>query len=151
VARFDLTDAEYEVLEPLLPKQPVRGGQWRDHRQVINGICWVKRTGSPWRDMPERYGPWKTAHERLRRWATDGTWAAMKQRVLALAEAEGDIDWDAQTDSTVVRAHQHAAGAHKGGSPRPNRRHAKGSAVPGVASPPRSTLWPTGAAGRSPR
>lgn len=134
-----------------MPEQPLRGGQWRDHRQVINGIAWVKRTGSPWRDMPERYGPWKTAHERFRRWADDGTWTRLKQHVMALAEAEDDIDWDAQADSTVVRAHQHAAGARKGGSPLRNRRHGKGSAAPGVASPPRSTLWPTGAAGRSPR
>ncbi|MFY1670215.1 IS5 family transposase [Plantactinospora sp. WMMB334] len=116
MARFDLTDAEWAVLEPLLPAQPRRGGQWRDHRQVINGICWVKRTGSPWRDMPERYGPWKTCHERFRRWAADGTWTRLKQQVVALAEADGDIDWDAQVDSTVVRAHQHAAGARKGGS-----------------------------------
>lgn len=134
-----------------MPEQPLRGGQWRDHRQVINGIAWVKRTGSPWRDMPERYGPWKTAHERFRRWADDGTWTRFKQHVMALAEADCDIDWDAQADSTVVRAHQHAAGARKGGSARRNRRHGKGSAVPGVVSPPRSTLWPTGAAGRSPR
>jgi transposase len=151
VARFDLTDGEWAILEPLLPKQPRRGGKWRDHRQVINGIAWVKRTGSPWRDMPERYGPWKTAHDRFRRWAKDGTWAKLKQQVIALAEADGDIDWNAQTDSTVVRAHQHAAGARKGGSPRLNRRHAKALAVPGVVSPPRSTLWPTGAAGHSPR
>jgi transposase len=132
VARFDLTDAEYAILEPLLPEQPIRGGQWRDHRQVINGICWVKRTGSPWRDLPERYGPWKTVYERFRCWAQDGTWAAMKRAVLALAQADGDIDWAAQMDSTIVRAHQHAAGARKGGSVLSNRGHGKGSAGPGV-------------------
>jgi transposase len=131
VARFDLTDAEWAIMEPLLPEQPVRGGQWRDHRQVINGICWVKRTGSPWRDMPERYGPWKTCHERFRRWAADGTWARLKQHVITLAEADGDIDWNAQADSTIVRAHQHAAGARKGGSPRQIRRHVRVWVVPG--------------------
>src|SRR5690349_17546936 len=78
VARGDLSGEEWAVLEPLLPAQPVRGGQWRDHRQVINAICWVKRTGSPWRDLPERYGPWKTAHQRFTRWAADGTWAQLK-------------------------------------------------------------------------
>ncbi|MFI5915052.1 transposase, partial [Dactylosporangium sp. NPDC051541] len=56
MARFELTDREWAILEPLLPEQGRRGGRWRDHRQVINGICWVKRTGAPWRDMPERYG-----------------------------------------------------------------------------------------------
>ena len=120
-----MTDGEWAILEPLLPEQPGRGGQWRDHRQVVNGICWVKRTGSPWRDMPERYGPWKTVYERFRRWAADGTWARLKAHVVALADAEGDLDWDAQVDSTIVRAHQHAAGARKGGSARPIRRYAK--------------------------
>jgi len=151
VARFDLSDTQWAILEPLLPAQPVRGGQWRDHRQVINGIAWVKRTGSPWRDCPERYGPWKTVYERFRRWAADGTWARMKQHVLALAEADGEIDWDAQIDSTVVRAHQHAAGARKGGLAQPNRRHAKAWAVLMVASPRKSTPSPMGVAGPSPR
>ncbi|PZF83974.1 hypothetical protein C1I99_30675 [Micromonospora deserti] len=131
VARFDLTNDEWAILEPLLPEQPGRGGQWRDHRQVINGICWVKRTGSPWRDMPERYGPWKTCHERLRRWADDGTWARLKQHVIAVAETDGDVDWNAQADSTIARAHQHAAGARKGGSTRRIRRHVKVWVVPG--------------------
>ena len=104
------------MLEPLLPQQGTRGGRWRDHRQVINGICWVKRTGSPWADMPARYGPVSTVHDRFRRWTEDGTWARLKAAVVALAEAEEGIDWNAQADSTVVRAHQHAAGARKKGS-----------------------------------
>ena len=91
-----------------LPELGKRGGRWRDHRQVINGICWVKRTGSPWRDMPERYGPCSTAHGRFRTWTKDGTWARLKASVVALAEADGGIDWRAQADSTIVRAHQHA-------------------------------------------
>ena len=151
MARFDLSDREWAILEPLLPKQPRRGGQWRDHRQVINGIAWVKRTGSPWRDMPERYGPWKTAHLRLRRWAEDGTWARLKAHVMALAEADDDIDWNAHADSTVVRAHQHAAGARKRGLRRRNRRYGKASAAPGVVFPPRSTLLPTAEDDHSPR
>src|SRR5687768_1743110 len=117
MARGDLSNAEWAVLEPLLPAQPARGGQWRDHRQVVNAICWIiKRTGSPWRDLPERYGPWKTAYQRFRRWAADRTWAMLKKQVIALAETDDDIDWDAQIDSTVVRVHQHAAGARKRGS-----------------------------------
>ena len=130
MARFDLTNDEWAILEPLLPEQPLRGGQWRDHRQVINGICWVKRTGSPWRDAPERYGPWKTLAGRFRRWALDGTWAMLKQHVIAVAEADADIDWNAQVDSTIVRAHQHAAGARKGGSTRRIRRHSRVWVVP---------------------
>jgi transposase len=116
VARGDLTDAEWAVLEPLLPAvSQSRGGRWGDRRRVINGILWRMRTGAPWRDVPERYGPWKTCYERYRRWAVDGTWARVKQQVIARAEANGEIDWHAQVDSTVVRAHQHAAGARKGG------------------------------------
>jgi transposase len=130
VARGDLSNEEWAVLAPLLPAQPERGGPWRDHRQVLNAICWVKRTGSPWRDLPERYGPWQTAYQRFRRWANDGTWARLKAHVVALAELDRDIDWDAQVDATIVRAHQHAAGAAKRGLRRPMRRHAKGSAGP---------------------
>jgi transposase len=151
VARFDLSDAEWAVLAPLLPQQPVRGGKWRDHRQVVNGICWVKRTGSPWRDLPERYGPWKTVYQRFRRWAADGTWAMLKRHVVALADAAGEVDWNAQADSTVVRAHQHAAGAREGGAPASSPKPSRVWVVRGVASRPRSTLWPTGRAGHSPR
>jgi transposase len=130
VARGDLTNQEWAVLAPLLPAQPVQGRRWRDHRQVINAICWVKRTGSPWRDLPERYGPWKTSYQRFRRWAADGTWARLKDQVIMLAELDDDIEWDAQIDATIVRAHQHAAGAAKRGSTSPKRRHAKASDAP---------------------
>lgn len=84
----------------------MRAGRWRDHRQVINGILWKLRTGAPWRDLPERYGPWKTCHERLRRWSADGTW----DRILAAAQVYDDgqpVDWIISVDSSVVRAHQH--------------------------------------------
>ncbi|UAB93463.1 transposase [Dactylosporangium vinaceum] len=120
----------------MLPAQPTRGGRWRDHRQVINASCWVKRTGSPWRDLPERHGPGKTPYQRFRRWAADGTWALLKQQVVALAEADGDIDWDAQVDSTVVRVHQHAASAHQGGSTPTYRRHGRASDGPVVGEGP---------------
>ena len=64
--------------------------------------------------MPARYGPYQTTYDRFRKWAEDGTWARIRRQVIAMAEAEDDIDWDAQADSTIVRAHQHAAGARKG-------------------------------------
>lgn len=69
------------------------------------------RTGVQWRDLPEHYEPWKTVHERHRRWSADGTWELLLQRVQAEADAACDIDWDVSVDSTSVRAHQHAAGA----------------------------------------
>lgn len=82
---------------------------------VLNGIVWKFRTGTAWRDVPERYGPWATLHTRFRRWAADGTFERMLKAAQAQADATGDIDWLVSVDSTIVRAHQHAAGARKGG------------------------------------
>jgi transposase len=114
--RFEITDEEWARLAPLLPAAtPRRGGRWRDHRQVLNGILFRVRTGVPWRDVPERYGPWETLYKRFVRWQTDGTWARIEASLRTQADAAGELDWDAQIDSSVVRAHQHAAGARKGG------------------------------------
>ena len=79
--RFEITDEEWERLAPLLPAMtPQRGGRWRDHRQVLNGILFRVRTGVPWRDVPERYGPWETLYKRFARWQTDGTWTGSLPR-----------------------------------------------------------------------
>jgi transposase len=82
---------------------------------VINAILWKLRTGAPWRDLPERYGPWKTAHERLRLWTADGTWQRILDDVIVKDDSVGEIEWILSVDSSVVRAHQHAAGARKKG------------------------------------
>ncbi|MFD3336682.1 IS5 family transposase [Streptomyces sp. NPDC058700] len=116
-SRGDLTDAQWERLKPLLPMSNRRCGRWRDHRQVINGVLYRIRTGVQWRDLPDRYGPWKTVHERHRRWSADGTWEQLLQRIQAEADAVGDIDWDISVDSTTVRAHHHAAGARNAPPP----------------------------------
>ncbi|MEO3781602.1 transposase, partial [Micromonospora sp. B11E3] len=71
--RHELTDDEWVLLAPLLPADPPRGGRWRDHRTTVSGILYRERTGIPWRDLPERFGPWKTVYQRKRRWAMDGT------------------------------------------------------------------------------
>ncbi|WP_432140190.1 IS5 family transposase [Streptomyces sp. bgisy154] len=113
--RHELSDAEWEFVRPLLPV-PLRGRRRLDDRRVLNGIVWKFRTGTAWRDVPERYGPWQTLHTRFRRWALDGTFERMLRAAQAKADAAGDIDWLVSVDSTVVRAHQHAAGARKGGS-----------------------------------
>jgi transposase len=73
------------------------------------------RTGAPWRDLPERYGPWKTCHERLRRWTADGTWDATLARAQVFDDGR-PVEWTISVDSSIVRAHQHAAGPGKGGS-----------------------------------
>ena len=73
--RHDLSDEEWARLEPFLPdRTPRRGGQWIDHRMVIDGVLWRTRAGAPWRDLPESYGNWKTVYNRHRRWSADGTW-----------------------------------------------------------------------------
>ncbi|MFB8400744.1 IS5 family transposase [Streptomyces sp. NPDC055912] len=105
-------------IEPLLPdRTPKRGGRWRDHRQVIDAIAFKYRTGTPWMDLPEHFGSWKGAHNRLRKWAADGTWEKAFTTLLAQADAEGDLNWVVAVDSTIVRAHQHAAWARQKGAP----------------------------------
>ncbi|WP_437087705.1 IS5 family transposase [Streptomyces sp. enrichment culture] len=109
----------WDRIEPLMPADPVRGRRWADHRRTLEAIAWKYRTNSPWRDLPDELGPFQTAHKRLIRWAVDGTWEAILAAVLAAADAADDIDWTVSVDSTVVRAHQHAAGARKKGRPAP--------------------------------
>ncbi len=113
--RGDLSNGKWERLQPILPPQkPHTGHPANDHRPIVNGILWVLRTGAPWRDLPERYGKWTTVSSRFYRWQKNGVW----ERILAALQAEGDqqgqVDWELHfVDGTVVRAHQHAAGAKK--------------------------------------
>jgi transposase len=139
--RADLSDAQWAVLEPLLPrgKKPGRPRTWT-RRQLIDGIRWRTRTGSPWRDVPERYGPWQSVYGLFRRWQRDGTWREIVTALQARADAAGLITWDISVDSTVARAHQHAAGARKRGTCRPSRPAAW------MTSPP-ITGWAAPAAG----
>ncbi|MEV6473357.1 IS5 family transposase [Streptomyces sp. NPDC051657] len=111
----ELSDAEWEFVRPLLPGA-LRGRKRLDDRRVPNGIMWKFRTGTAWRDVPERYGPWATLHTRSRRWATGSTFDRIPRAAQAKADAADDIERLVSVDSTVVRAHQHAAGARKGGS-----------------------------------
>ena len=156
--RGDRSEAEWRVLEPLLPVENGRHGRWRDHRQVINGILHRMRTGVQWRDPPERYGPWKTVYERHRRRSAGRTWERLLQRVQARADAAGQIDWTWRS-TTSFRAHQHAAGARKAPPPAVSKgaragahqserlcarlaevvREVRLSAARAAASPPRST------------
>ena len=109
--RHDLTDAEWQRLAPLMPAHPRQGHRWNDHRAVVDGIMFRTRSGCPWRDLPECYGNWKTVYNRHRRWSGDGTWEKVLDGLRAgCDEAEGGA-WTAAADATVVRAHQHAAGA----------------------------------------
>jgi transposase len=111
-----ISDVMWARLEPHLPdRSPQRGGRWAEHRTVLEAIAWKYRTGSPWRDLPEELGSWKGAYTRLRRWSIDGTWQRLFTAVQADIDAAGELDWLlAAVDSTVVRAHQHAAGLRPG-------------------------------------
>ncbi|MFI2352958.1 IS5 family transposase [Streptomyces sp. NPDC019443] len=122
MARGDLTDAQWVRLEPLLPTGKKRGRPtiWT-RRQLIDGIRWRTRTGTPWRDVPERYGPWGRVYDLFRRWQRDGTWKRIFAELQAQADAKRLITWDINIDSTVCRAHQRAAGARKKGTCRSNR------------------------------
>ena len=106
--RYEITDFEWSIIAPLLPNKP-RGVARVDDRRVLNGIFWRLRTGSPWADIPERYGPCTTCYNRFVRWRKAGVWDRL---LAAVSEAyDGDI---VMIDSTCVRVHQHAATGKRG-------------------------------------
>jgi transposase len=112
--RGDMTNEQWNKLEPLLPKRANRGRPRGDDRSVINGIVWVLRTGAPWRDVPERYGKWPTIYSRFQRWRKAGVWERILGQLQADSDQAGQLDWELHlVDGTVIRAHQHAAGAKK--------------------------------------
>jgi transposase len=141
--RHELSERQWERLQPLLPPvKPKVGKPNLAHRPIVNGIRWHLRTGAPWRDLPERYGKWQTVYSRFRRWTRNGTWARILAALQADGDARGAVDWEIHfVDGSVVRAHQHAAGAKKGAATKPSAAAAAGSA-------PRSTSARTGAASR---
>ena len=105
--RYDLSDFEWSVIQPLLPNKP-RGVKRVDDRRVLNGIFWVLRSGAPWRDLPERYGPRTTCYNRFNRWRKAGVWDRLMD---AITEAyDGDVQ---MIDSSSVRVHQDAGCAQK--------------------------------------
>ena len=107
MARFDLSDQEWAVIAPLLPNKP-RGVPRQDDRRVLNGIYWRLRTGSPWADIPERYGPATTCYNRFVRWRKEGVWDRL---FAAVARAyEGQVQ---MIDSSSIRVHQHGANRHR--------------------------------------
>jgi transposase len=146
MARYELNERQWRALEPLLPKQG-RGGAWRDHRTVINGISWRLHTGAKWRDVPERYGPWQTVYDRFVRWRRDGTWLRLVRALeRELSEAD-ELDLDALfIDSSIVRATRAAAGGGKRGTRRSPRTMPW--AALGAASP-RSFTWAVSATATS--
>ncbi len=110
--RRELTDEQFAKLAPLLPpEKPATGRPNKDHRTVVEGICWVLRTGAPWRELPTRFGPWKTVASRFYRWRAAGIWDRVLAALQADAETAGEVDWRVSVDSTISRVHQHGATA----------------------------------------
>ncbi len=120
--RHELTDEQWARLVPWLPSEkPATGRPNHDHRTILNGILWILRTGAPWRDLPERYGSWKTVYSRFRRWQQAGIWERILSELQREAAETDQIDGTlTMIDSSSIRAHQHAAGARKKGALREN-------------------------------
>jgi transposase len=117
--RHALTDREWTLLEPLLPRRSRTGRPPKDHRTIIDALLWLGKTGAPWRDLPERFGPWRAVATRFYRWTRSGLWDRLLAELRRIADAAGGIDWEVHmVDGTSVRAHRCAAGGKGGGSAR---------------------------------
>lgn len=109
---YQLSDEQWQQIEDLLPPNQQRGGQWKDHRLMIDAILYVLSDGGRWRNVPERFGPWQTVYDRFRKWCREGLWDRLLRRLQARKMQDGTIDWSLfAIDGTVIRAHQSAAGA----------------------------------------
>jgi transposase len=113
--RHELTDEQWESIQALLPKHTAKTGRKRrDPKQMLNGILWILRTGAPWRDLPERFGPWKTVYHYFHRWRDDGTFDRILQALQIHLDRSGQIDWNLWCiDGSCVRASRASAGASK--------------------------------------
>ena len=118
MARYELSDEQWELIEDLFPTNEGKPGRpFNDHRTVLNGMFWILRSGAPWRDLPERYGSWSTVHDRFTRWQEDRTLDRVCERLQMRLDELGKIDWELFClDATNVRASRAAAGARKKGT-----------------------------------
>ena len=113
--RHEVTDEQWEVIQPILPKRTAKTGRPpSDPRLMLNGILWILRTGSPWRDLPERFGPWQTVYDHFAKWRALGAYDRILEALHIRLDADGAIDWDLWCiDGSSVRASRAAAGASK--------------------------------------
>lgn len=116
-----ITEKQWEKIQPILPAEykPQGGRPAKDNRKMLNAILWITRTGSPWRDLPECYGPWQSVYTRFRRWEQAGIF----EQILKTFSSEPDAE-SVMIDSTIVRVHQHGAGAKGGSLLNPSDDHA---------------------------
>ena len=133
---YRLSDAQWEQIADLLPANGQRGGQWKDHRLMIDAILWALSDGGRWRNLPQEFGPWQSAYDRFRRWTRRGLWDRTLLRLQARKMRQGGIDWSLFCiDGTVVRAHQSAAGAPKKTARRASRRTTRWAAARAASGP----------------
>jgi transposase len=114
--RHEVTDEQWEVIQAILPKRTAKTGRPpSDSRLMLNGILWILRTGSPWRDLPERFGPWQTVYDHFAKWRALGAYDRSLEALHIRLDADGAIDWDLWCiDGSSVRASRAAAaGASK--------------------------------------
>lgn len=107
-SRYELSDEQWEQIKELFPAYTTGRPSKRSDREMFNAMLWIARSGAPWRDLPERYGLWKTVYARFCKWRNDGTLVLIFQAL----QIEADFE-NLSIDSTSVRAHQHSAGAKK--------------------------------------
>jgi transposase len=134
--RYEIAEDPWERIKGLLPGQDGDPGVTaQDNRLFVNAVLWIAKTGAPWRDLPERFGPWNSVWRRFDRWAKKGVWLRVFD-----ALKDPDLEW-LILDSTVIRAHQHAAGAGKKGAPTRRWAGPGAASAPSCTSP--STAWGT--------
>ena len=137
--RHEISQGAWERIEHLLPGRAGDVGVTAaDNRLFINAVYWIAKTGAPWRDLPSRFGPWNSVFQRFNRWSKKGVW----QRVAEALSDDADLEW-LMIDSTVVRAHQHAAGK-KGGKRANNLDAAREGSAPRFTSRSTGLATPCG-------
>ena len=125
--RHKLTDAQYEKIKRHLSPQNTgkKGRPSKDHRLILNGILWILATGAPWRDLPERFGSWKTIYWRFRKWQKEGLFETIFQMLTKDADMENLL-----IDSTCIKVHQSSNGGQKKGGPRRQQERQKEDSTP---------------------
>ena len=122
--RYELTDEEWNQIVSLLPPENSgkQGRPSKCNRTILNGIVWIARSGAPWRDLPERYGPWQTVYSRFRKWMEDG----ILDNIFRVLSLDAELS-ELSIDASIVQAHQHSAGAKKWGTIQRNRTQSRWS------------------------
>lgn len=133
---YRLSDEQWHQIQDLLPSNGQRGGQWKDHRLMIDGILGALSDGGRWRNLPQEFGPWQSVYDRFRNWCRTGLWDKILRHLQARKINGDEIDWELFCiDGSVIRAHQSAAGASKKKGPKGSRRITPWAAARAASGP----------------